>query len=154
MPNKNIIPQIAKWDDISISLDKRARSWLDINCAHCHNKNGPAKTSGLFLDIYEDNLKALGIYKKPIASGRGSGHLIYDIVPGHPEESILIYRFNSTDPGIMMPELGRTLVHKEGLDLIEKWIISLKEKNNLIIKIPVYLNACLTLKEDLHRLNI
>ena len=49
----------------------------------------------------------------------------YDIVPGHPEESILVYRFESTDPGIMMPELGRVMVHEEGLSLIKEWILSL-----------------------------
>jgi len=28
----------------------------------------------------------------------------------------------STDPGIMMPELGRKLVHKDGVELVKKWI--------------------------------
>ena len=70
--------------------------------------------------------KKLGFYKTPVAAGRGSGHLKYDIYPGHPEKSIMIYRFESTDPGIMMPELGRTMVHEEGLHLIKEWISSLK----------------------------
>lgn len=61
----------------------------------------------------------------PVAAGRGSGSLDYDIFPGHPEKSIMVYRFNSTEPGIMMPELGRTTVHFEGLKLIEDWIQSL-----------------------------
>ena len=126
LPNKNIIPQIAKWDDISISLDKRARSWLDINCAHCHNKTGSANNTGLFLDFYQSDEKKLGFYKTPVAAGRGSGHLKYDIYPGYPEKSIMIYRFESTDPGIMMPELGRTMIHEEGLHLIKEWISSLK----------------------------
>jgi hypothetical protein len=34
----------------------------------------------------------------------------------------MIYRMESTDPGIMMPELGRKLVHKEGVELVKKWI--------------------------------
>ena len=127
LPSLSEIPKIANWDDpTSGTIDQRARAWLDINCAHCHNTKGPAKTSGLFLDYYEDNSKALGIFKTPIAAGRGSGGLKYAIVPGKPNESILVYRFDSTDPGIMMPELGRTLVHTEGLNLIKNWIISLK----------------------------
>ena len=60
--------------------------------------------------------------KPPIAAGRGAGNYKYTIVPGHPDESIMVYRINSTDPGIMMPELGRKLIHKEGLDLIRQWI--------------------------------
>ena len=120
------IPKMAKWDDSkTYSLNDRARAWLDINCAHCHNKKGPANNTGLHLDYYETNLKALGINKTPVAAGRGSGHLKYDIVPGNPDESILVYRFKSTDPGIMMPELGRTMVHKEGLELIREWILNL-----------------------------
>jgi hypothetical protein len=63
--------------------------------------------------------------KTPVAAGRGSGNLSYDIVPGKPEESILAYRMHSSDPGIMMPELGRRLSHKEGVDLIKNWIKSL-----------------------------
>ena len=47
--------------------------------------------------------------------------MIY-IVPGHPEKSIMEFRINSTDPGIMMPELNRKLVHEEGLNLIRAWI--------------------------------
>ena len=121
-------PKIAKWNNPnSGSLNDRARAWLDINCAHCHNELGPANNTGLFLDYYETNDKKLGIYKTPVAAGRGSGHLRYDIVPGKPEESILVYRFNSTEPAVMMPELGRTMVHNEGLELIKEWIVSLKK---------------------------
>lgn len=117
------IPVIAKWNNPnSGTLDSRARAWLDINCAHCHNINGPANNTGLYLSYYETDYKALGFYKTPVAAGRGSGHLKYDIFPGSPEKSIMVYRFNSTDPGIMMPELGRTMVHKEGLELIKQWI--------------------------------
>jgi hypothetical protein len=32
----------------------------------------------------------------------------------------------STDPGIMMPELGRKLTHKEGLELVKEWIRTIK----------------------------
>ena len=126
LPDHDLIPKIANWNDSEIySVNDRARAWLDINCAHCHNINGPANNTGLFLDFYETNLKSLGIYKTPVAAGRGSGHLKYDIVPGKPDESILVYRFESTDPGIMMPELGRSMVHQEGLNLIKEWIKSL-----------------------------
>jgi len=121
----NDIPKIDKWDDSTVDINKRARSWLDINCAHCHNKKGSANSTGLFLDYYQEDKKALGIFKVPVAAGRGSGNRKYDIIPGDPENSILYYRFNSTDPGIMMPELGRTLIHKEGLALINEWIIYL-----------------------------
>jgi hypothetical protein len=33
---------------------------------------------------------------------------------------------SSTHPGIMMPEIGRVTIHKEGVDLIAKWIDGLE----------------------------
>jgi uncharacterized repeat protein (TIGR03806 family) len=119
-------PSINYEDPHTGSVDERARAWLDVNCANCHQLGGPAETSGLFLEFEQLNPKSLGIMKPPIAAGRGAGNHKYTIVPGHPEKSIMVYRINSTDPGIMMPELGRKLIHKEGLALIRQWI---KEMN-------------------------
>jgi uncharacterized repeat protein (TIGR03806 family) len=121
--DKSKIPSIAVWNDPqSGSLDARARAWLDINCAHCHRAEGPGSTSGLFLTIHEQNAAALGVLKTPVAAGRGSGGLRFDIEPGKPEKSILVHRMQSLDPGVMMPEIARKLVHKEGLELIKAWI--------------------------------
>ena len=110
------------------NLDERARAWLDINCAHCHRRGGPAETSGLYLELEETDPTALGILKPPVAAGRGSGDLKYNIVPGHAEQSIMDFRIRSLDPGVMMPELNRKLVHKEGVEIIQAWINSMPEK--------------------------
>jgi uncharacterized repeat protein (TIGR03806 family) len=107
------------------TLDQRARAWLEINCAHCHNSNGPARTSGLDLLASQNDLYKRGFWKSPIAAGRGSGGRSYDIVPGRPDESILVYRLQSSEPGVMMPELSRRLVDEEGLELVREWIASL-----------------------------
>ncbi|MEO0474124.1 MAG: SO2930 family diheme c-type cytochrome [Bacteroidota bacterium] len=126
LPDLATVPRMAVWNDpASGSLDERARAWLDINCAHCHNAHGPANTSGFFLDIHQSDPTTIGILKKPVAAGRGSGGFAHDIEPGKPEQSILVHRIASTDPGVMMPELGRKLVHKEGLDLIREWIAAM-----------------------------
>lgn len=123
LPTQEKRPQIAVWDDpTSGNLDERARAWLDINCAHCHNPKGPASTSGFFLDIHQDDPSVYGVLKTPVAAGRGSGERDYDIQPGDAKASILFYRIDSDDPGIMMPELGRKLIHKEGVELIRDWI--------------------------------
>ncbi|MBL7782482.1 MAG: hypothetical protein JNM22_14750 [Saprospiraceae bacterium] len=107
------------------SLDASARAYLDANCAHCHNAHGPASTSGMFLNAEETDLEHLGVGKPPVAAGRGSGNRKYGIVPGKPSESILLYRMEHTDPGIRMPELGRQMVHEEGVALIREWIKAL-----------------------------
>jgi hypothetical protein len=46
----------------------------------------------------------------------------FDIAPGHPDQSIVIYRMNSTDPGEMMPELGRQRVDVRAVALMRDWI--------------------------------
>ena len=113
------------WSDVSIDIDSRARAYLDINCGHCHITGGSADTTGLYLNFTEDRSEHLGIYKKPVAAGRASNNFKYSIKPGAPEESIMPYRMQSRDPGIMMPESGRFLNHDEGVALINKWIKSM-----------------------------
>lgn len=104
------------------SLDARARAYLDINCAHCHNPRGPANTSGLDLRASQSDAARWGLRKRPIAAGRASADMTFAIDPGHPERSILAHRMESEDPGVMMPELGRTTVHAEGVALVRAWI--------------------------------
>ena len=110
------------WSDETYSLDDRVRSYLDINCGHCHISTGGANSTGLYLDLTESRPKHLGINKKPVATGRGSGGHKFSIAPGNSRESILLHRMISTDPGVMMPESGRSLMHHEAVELIEKWI--------------------------------
>ncbi len=117
-------PQNAVWTDKTAPLEERARAYLDINCSHCHNPNGPADTSGLNLE--PDAMDAaLGLCKPPIAAGGGTGGRPYDIVPGEPDQSITVFRMETTDPAAMMPELGRAITHEEGVTLIASWIESL-----------------------------
>ena len=121
-PATRALPRLAAWDDPSEPLEARARAYLDVNCSHCHNPAGSASNSGLFLTAEETRPAALGIGKPPVAAGRGAGDLSVSLDPGHPDRSILAYRMASTEPGVMMPELGRTLRHDEGLDLVRAWI--------------------------------
>lgn len=126
LPDLSEVMRVADWEDLKTGdIDARARAYLDINCGHCHRPEGPGKNSGLDLTVFAKGGHALGIFKSPVAAGAGSGGHQFDIVPGEPQNSILLYRMESTDPGIMMPELGRSLVHKEGLDLIREWIKSI-----------------------------
>jgi hypothetical protein len=116
------VPRNARFDDASARLDARARAYLDINCGHCHSAKGPADTSGLWLDASTSEPMRLGECKPPVAAGQGTGDHLFDVVPGRPDDSILVYRMDSVDPGAMMPEVGRTLVHEEGVALIRDWI--------------------------------
>ncbi|HRP12566.1 MAG TPA: SO2930 family diheme c-type cytochrome, partial [Terricaulis sp.] len=107
------------------ALAERARAYLDVNCAHCHNPAGPAHTSGLDLSWSQQDPIHWGVMKRPVAAGRGSAGYDFSIEPGHPERSILLHRMESTDPGVMMPELGRQLRDERALALMRDWIASM-----------------------------
>jgi uncharacterized repeat protein (TIGR03806 family) len=126
MPDATSVARLASYEDETVSVGDRARAWLEINCAHCHRADGPAKNSGLHLLASEIDHAKLGVGKAPVAAGKGSGGLLYDIVPGKPDESILQFRIESVHPGIMMPELGRSITHQEGVELVRKWIAEMK----------------------------
>ncbi len=126
LPDLKEVSRLASYDDPSVSISDRARAWLEINCAHCHRTDGPAKNSGLYLLASENDPGRLGVGKAPVAAGKGSGGLLYGIVPGEPDKSILQFRIESVHPGIMMPELGRSITHEEGVALVRQWIMELK----------------------------
>jgi len=121
--------RVPLWGKASAPLNDRARGYLDVNCAHCHNINGSASNSGLFLTYEESIPVRIGVNKRPVAAGRGSGTHAFDIAPGDPDGSIMIYRLNSLEPGISMPEVGRTVVHAEGVALLREWIAEMDKKN-------------------------
>ena len=115
-------PAADSWEDSEADLATRALAYLNIHCGHCHNPDGAADTSALVLDGSHRNMVELGVCKTPVAAGGGAGELLYGIHPGAPESSILLYRMESSELDEMMPELGRSLVHEEGVALIRDWI--------------------------------
>ena len=125
-PAPAAIPAVARWTDAEAPLNERARAYLDANCGHCHNPAGLASNSGLYLNWEQADPVKRGFGKRPVAAGRGSADLDFDVVPGAPDKSILIHRMASREPGVMMPELGRNLVHQEGLDLIRAYVAAQK----------------------------
>jgi uncharacterized repeat protein (TIGR03806 family) len=125
MPERAGVARNADWRNVAESVDARARAYLDVNCGHCHNAQGPANTTALDLTIFAADDRHLGVCKPPVAAGRGTGDHFFDVVPGKPQDSILAYRMLSSEPGVMMPEQGRSTTHREGVALIEQWIASL-----------------------------
>ena len=121
------VPTVAKriplWEDRDhADAALAARGYLDVNCAHCHNPGGAASNSGLYLGWLESDPIKLGIGKRPVAAGRGSGNLEFDVVPGDAAHSILYYRMASLEGGVAMPELGRTALDPAGMAAVQKWI--------------------------------
>ncbi|HEY6308873.1 MAG TPA: SO2930 family diheme c-type cytochrome [Candidatus Angelobacter sp.] len=120
-----LAPRAAQWDaPQSGTLEDRARAYLDNNCAHCHQPGATAGYTGFDLRLTTQGPAALGVCRSPNSAGR-VGTLIYDLVPGKPEESILVARMESTRPKEMMPQIGRSVVHEEGVALVREWVRSL-----------------------------
>ncbi len=118
-------------DDIQAAdLEDFAKSWLDINCAHCHNPAGDASNTNMQVEFTRSfaEKNAHGVCQKPISFG-GEG-LEYIIKPGNAAESIMVFRMNTRDGGDRMPPLGRDLIHDEGVALVSKWINSLEGSCN------------------------
>ena len=111
----------------SASVSDRARAYLDANCAHCHAPWGSVADKALYLDWPntdpdEVNPTSFGVCKLPTSAGGATCERIYDVVPGEPDESVLMCRVESDDPTVVMPPLGRALVHTEGVMLLRAWI--------------------------------
>jgi uncharacterized repeat protein (TIGR03806 family) len=126
-PGPAAAPRQPVWDDPSSApLGARARAYLEINCAHCHSPAGAAGNTGLYLSDLQTDPSRIGICKTPVATGKASADMLFDLVPGRPGASILLFRMDSIEPKIMMPEIGRTIVHRQGVELVREWLASLR----------------------------
>ena len=130
------IPRAPKWNDASDGkLDDRAKAYLDNNCAHCHQPGGTAGYTGVDFRSTHFDLEHMGICKRPNSAGV-MADLEFDLVPGDPARSILLYRMQSTAPKVMMPQIGRDVVHEEGVALMREWIASLTPQSCDLVEAP------------------
>jgi len=118
----DVIRPMPEWHDADAGTAPLARAYLDVNCAHCHQPGGGASNSGLDLRWEQDDPFALGVNKHPVAAGRGAGGHLVSIAPGDPDASILLYRMDSNEPGIAMPELGRSSIDRKAIAVMREWI--------------------------------
>ncbi len=117
------------YHNTSLPLELRVRSYLDANCAHCHQDQARCDYRALRLAFSETTVMSnLGICV--VADEEISPTLQRLITPGIPNKSVLHYRLNSNDESERMPMLGRTIVHDEGVSLLEQWISLLTQTCN------------------------
>jgi len=119
------INTVVDWKDTSKDLGLRVRSYVDINCAHCHQAESYCNYRSMRFAFSETSISEnLGICMTPDESLGGGLNLI--VSPGRPLRSMLDFRLNSVEQETRMPLLGRTLVHEEAVALISEWITSLE----------------------------
>ena len=120
---------VVDWKDASKSLEQRAKSYIDINCANCHIDGGQGDYRVIRLGYSDtvNNDENAGVCvdaDTPIPGLMGQKH----IAPGDPENSIIYYRMSVTgDQPYKMPQFGQSLVHTEALVVLEEWINSLNQ---------------------------
>lgn len=108
-------------------IERRARAYLEVNCAHCHNPQGNASNTGMYVDVARAVNGVYGICKGPTATGtEGRGGRSVDIHPARADDSILVYRMGpeATTVAARMPPLARSVVHDEAVALMTQWIDS------------------------------
>lgn len=118
---------VINYEDDTQPLETRVRAYFDINCAHCHTEGGhcsyrPMKFA--YQDTY-NNTTNMGVCVNTEDMQDFPPALSKIITPGNKDRSMLYYRLNTTDESFRMPLHGRTIIHEEGIQLIEQWINSL-----------------------------
>ena len=113
------LPWMADPYDGAASIDKRARAYLHVNCAHCHRDNaGGGATVQMQIGLPLGKTRMLNMRPTQGLFGIHSARIL---TPGDPSGSVLYYRMCKTGSG-RMPHIGSTEVDREGIALIANWI--------------------------------
>lgn len=117
------ILSLVRWDDPDQDLGLRARSYIDINCAHCHDEGRSCSYRAIRL-AFERTLDPtnLGVCVVPEEPIPPYSHIV---ARGNVNRSVLHHRLTTNDEAVRMPLIGRSIVHDEGAAMIAAWIASL-----------------------------
>jgi uncharacterized repeat protein (TIGR03806 family) len=115
-------PKLAALTNVTASLEERARSYLDANCAQCHRPGGPGVTIDARYDTPLTNQNMIDVVPVKGSLGADNARIVKaeDIW-----RSVLYGRMNTTDPLVKMPGLARNLVDTNAVQVIGDWINSL-----------------------------
>ncbi len=131
--DESTIPNLSRYaaaTDNSSSLELRARSFLDVNCAYCHQPDGPGRAS---FDLrITTALTNANLINGGVIATFGLPHAAA-IVPGKPLSSTIYYRVNTSTPGAMMPPLARSIIDQADQSILGKWIYSLTSTNPSVV---------------------
>ncbi|CAM4174244.1 MULTISPECIES: hypothetical protein [Flavobacterium] len=119
------------YNDSSKPIDKRARSYVDINCAHCHQEERHCDYRPMRFGFNEtlNNEPNMGVCVDTQDMQDFPNELNRIVQPQNVSQSMLFYRINTTNEAYRMPLHGRTIIHTEGVLLMKDWINSLHDCN-------------------------
>jgi len=112
------------------ALEKWVRSYLHVNCAHCHRFGGGGGQVVLELD-HAKPLKETGILDVPPRQGDFGLPNARLIAPGDPLRSVLLYRMAKFGRG-RMPHLGSEMPDGTALVRVASWINALGNKPQIL----------------------
>jgi hypothetical protein len=108
------------------TLDQRARSYLDVNCAHCHRPGADFNVFDLRYDVSLHDTTACGTAPTTLGGDLGVAGAL-DIVPGTPMRSLFWLRMNAPlGTNIHMPRIATYQYDTQGMQLVSDWIASIK----------------------------
>ncbi len=112
--------QLASLTNLSATLENRSRSYLDANCAQCHQPGG----LGITFDArYDTPLQNQNITNFPAQLSLGIDRAAI-IKSKDVWRSVLLHRMNTND-STKMPSLARNLIDTNAVQVITDWINSL-----------------------------
>jgi mono/diheme cytochrome c family protein len=116
------IEQLSALTNTAASYQQRARSYLDANCAQCHQPGGTGPT---FDARYDTPLAGQNIVNVPAVKG-SLGYDNVDIVtPNDVWRSSIYDRMDEVNPPTEMPPLARNLIDTNAVAVMADWINSL-----------------------------
>ena len=98
------VSSIVNWQNTSESLENRARSYFDINCAHCHIEGGDCEDESTLRLAFETSLEDSQIVQRKFS---------------------ISLRISEYNEGFSMPFIGTTTVHTEGVELLQAYLDTL-----------------------------
>ena len=119
------LAKLADFNDASLPIDVRARSYLHSNCAHCHMKWGGGNAEFKLLSTI--SVKDMDLVNVKAVHGNFGLKGAKLIVPGHPEQSVIHYRMALTGLG-RMPHIGSRVVDAQAVQIVGDWIRQLEVK--------------------------
>ena len=104
LTDNTAVTALPNWEDTSSTLEERARAYMDVNCAHCHIPGGQCEDQSTLNFAFETLLDNTDIVAR--------------------KESIL-FRISEYNEGISMPFIGTSILHTEGVDLLNAYLDTL-----------------------------
>jgi uncharacterized repeat protein (TIGR03806 family) len=118
---------VIDYSDTSKPLTLRVRSYVDSNCSHCHSDSRHCDYRPMRFAFSESgNPTNMGVCVDTEDMQGFPPALSKIVTPGNINRSMMYYRLNTVDEAVRMPLHGRSIIHEEGIAMVEAWINSLE----------------------------